>query len=64
MSFDNAATERMCGKYKDLISSFVRRQILAEHWKSAYLSLFAHDNDQVRGSEFSILDKSLFAVDD
>ena len=64
MSFDNAAAARMCAKYRDLISRFANGQISAQEFESAYLALFKHDQDQVPGAEFNILEGLFFAVDD
>ena len=58
------ATERMCGKYKDLILNFINQTISAEEFESAYLALFKHDSDQVLGPEFNILENLFFAIDD
>jgi Bacterial self-protective colicin-like immunity len=64
MSFDNTTTERMVAKYKDLISKFVNRQVSAQNFESAYLMVFKTDKDQVPSSEFDVLVKLFFAVDD
>jgi self-protective colicin-like immunity protein len=64
MSFDNTTTERMVAKYKDLISKFVNRQVSAQNFESAYLMVFKTDKDQVPSSEFDVLEKLFFAVDD
>jgi Bacterial self-protective colicin-like immunity len=64
MSFDNAAAERMCAKYKELIRKFIDCQISGREFESAYLALFKHDNDQVPGTEFNTLEGLFFAVDD
>ena len=64
MSFDNTTTERIVAKYKDLISKFVNRQVSAQNFESAYLMVFKTDKDQVPSSEFDVLEKLFFAVDD
>lgn len=64
MSSDSAASERMCAKYRQLISRFVDRKMSAEEFEAAYLPLFKHDHDQVPGAEFNVLEELFFAVDD
>ena len=64
MSFDNAATERMVAKYRDLIADFVGGRVSAQNFESAYLQVFKTDKDQVPSREFDVLEKLFFAIDD
>ncbi|MCV6983994.1 hypothetical protein H7H78_00540 [Mycobacterium shinjukuense] len=54
----------MTAKYRELISSFINREISAQHFESSYLALFKHGKDQFPGPEFNVLEGLFFDVDD
>ena len=64
MSLDSTATARMVAKYRDLISDFVSNRLSAQSFESRYLEVFKTDTDQAPSSEFDLLEKLFFAVDD
>lgn len=64
MTSDEVAARKMANKYIQLIISFIDHKIPTEQFESSYLDLFKHDEEQVAGAEFDILEKLFFAVDD
>lgn len=54
----------MIAKYAGVITDFVKHKVSAEEFETRYLKLFKHDDDQVPGPEFDVLDRLFADVDD
>jgi Bacterial self-protective colicin-like immunity len=63
MSADTEAATRMAGRYRQLISRFINREISAPEFESSYLALFKSDKSKVGGEKFNVLDRLFADVD-
>ncbi|WP_407726486.1 colicin immunity domain-containing protein [Rhodococcoides fascians] len=56
--------EVMLSQYRELIERFVKEEISADDFEEEYIRTFTNDKCQVPGSEFIVLEKLFFDVDD
>lgn len=62
---DGAAAVRKSVKYRELISSFIKHQILAQEFATTYLKMFKNDPDySLTQDEFDILEELFTDADD
>lgn len=54
----------MLRQYRELIEAFVQEKISADDFETDYIRTFTNDKCQVPGSEFTVLEKLFFDVDD
>lgn len=54
----------MLRQYSELIAAFIQKKISADDFETEYIRTFTNDKIQVPGSEFIILEKLFFDVDD
>ncbi|WP_236745339.1 colicin immunity domain-containing protein [Rhodococcus sp. BS-15] len=64
MTEHKRSVEAMLSQYRQIIESFVQEKISADDFEAEYLRTFTNDRSQVQGSEFIILEKLFFDVDD
>lgn len=58
------SVEAMLRQYRELIEAFVQEKISADDFETDYIRTFTNDKSQVPGSEFTVLEKLFFDVDD
>ncbi|MBX5333260.1 hypothetical protein HQO90_19890 [Rhodococcus fascians] len=58
------SVEAMLSQYRELIGKFVQERISADDFETDFIRTFTNDESQVPGSEFIVLEKLFFDVDD
>ncbi|MDI9896059.1 MULTISPECIES: colicin immunity domain-containing protein [Nocardiaceae] len=64
MAEHKRSVEVMLSQYRELIERFVKEKISADDFEEEYIRTFTNDKSQVPGSEFIVLEKLFFDVDD
>jgi len=64
MAEHKRSVEVMLSQYRELIARFVKENISADDFEEEYIRTFTNDKSQVPGSEFIVLEKLFFDVDD
>lgn len=64
MTEHQRSVEAMVSQYRGLIANFAQGRISADDFETDVIRIFTNDKSQVPGSEFIVLEKLFFDVDD
>lgn len=64
MTEHQRSVEAMVSQYRGLIANFAQGRISADDFETDFIRIFTNDKSQVPGSEFVVLEKLFFGVDD